>query len=135
MKDRDEVPYFVIERESGGGVGSFLLGALLGAGVALLFAPRSGAETQQDLKERALALRDAAEERMKEAQAQIEDRLEHAREELMERVDAVKEAVESGRATAREAREELEEKIERSKAAYKAGVSAARDAAKEEAED
>lgn len=136
MRDRDEVPYFVIERESGGGVGSFLLGALLGAGVALLFAPRSGAETQQELKERAIRFRDAAEERMKETQAQIEERLEHARDELMQRVDAVKEAVEAGKTTAEEARHELEDRIERSKAAYKAGVSAAREAASEElAED
>ena len=33
MRDRDDVPYIVIERESGGGVGSFLLGALLGIAV------------------------------------------------------------------------------------------------------
>jgi gas vesicle protein len=132
MRDRDENPYFIIERDSGGGVGPFLIGALLGAGLALLYAPRSGEETQADLKERASRLRDAAEERLREAQAQIEERLEQAREELMERVEAVKEAVESGKVSAQEARVELEEKIERSKAAYRAGVDAAREAAKEE---
>jgi gas vesicle protein len=132
MRDRDDGPYYVIERESGGGVGPFLLGAILGAGVALLFAPRSGEETQRDLKERAGKLRDAAEERVREAQAQIEERLDQARAELMERVDAVREAVDSGRDAAREARGELEEKLERSKSAYRAGVDAARKAAKEE---
>jgi gas vesicle protein len=133
MRDRDDTPYFIIERDSsGGGVGAFLFGALLGAGVALLYAPRSGEETQADLKDRAARLRDSAEERLREAQAQIEERLEQAREELMERVDAVKEAVESGKVTAQEARADLEEKIERSKAAYRAGVDAARDVAKEE---
>jgi hypothetical protein len=97
MRDRTN-PYFIIERDGGGsGVGPFLLGALLGAGVALLFAPRSGEETQAEIRERAIRLRDAAEERLREAQAQIEERLEQAREELMERVEAVKEAVESGK--------------------------------------
>jgi gas vesicle protein len=132
MRDRDDTPYFIIERGSGSGVGPFLIGALLGAGIALLYAPRSGEETQADLKERAARLRDAAEERLREAQAQIEERLEQAREELMERVEAVKEAVESGKVSAQEARAELEEKLERSKAAYRAGVDAAREVANEE---
>lgn len=126
MKDRDEVPYIVVQRDSGSSVGSFLVGALLGAGVALLFAPRSGEETQQDLKERAIRFRDAAEDRVKDAQRQIEERMEQARVELMARVDAVRDAVDSGREAAREARGELEEKLERSKKAYRAGVDAAR---------
>ncbi len=129
MGERDGGPYYVIERETGGGVGPFLLGALVGAGVALLFAPRSGEETQRDIKERAIKIRDAAEERIREAQDQIEERLELARAELLERVDAVRDAVDSGREAAHEAREELEEKLERSKAAYRAGVEAAKDAA------
>ncbi len=97
MKDRDEGPYFIIERDSGGsGVGPFLVGALLGAGVALLLAPRSGEETQQELRERAARFRDTAEERLREAQRQVEERLEQARADLMDRVEAVREAVESG---------------------------------------
>lgn len=132
MRERDDVPTFVIERDGGSSVGAFLLGALMGAGVALLLAPRSGEETQQELKERALRFRDAAEDRMKEAQRQIEERLDQARAELMERVEAVKEAVDAGRDAAREARGDLENRIERSKAAYRAGVDAAREVAKEE---
>lgn len=132
MREREEGPYYIIERDSGGsGVGSFLMGAILGAGVALLFAPRSGEETQKELKERAIRFRDAAEERMKDAQAQIEERLDTARAELMERVDAIRDAVDSGREAAHEARGELEEKLERSRAAYRAGVDAARETAKE----
>lgn len=122
MRDRDEAPYIVVERDRGGGVGSFLLGALLGAGVALLLAPRSGAETQQQIKEKAAKLRDAAEDRVRDVQRQLEERLESARAEVRERVDQVRSAVESGRDAAREARTELEGRIERSKAAYRAGV-------------
>jgi len=134
MGNRDDGPYYVIERESGGGVGPFLLGAILGAGIALLYAPRSGEETQKDLKDRARKLRGAAEDRMREVQEQVEARLEQARAELLERVEAIREAVDSGREAAHEAREDLEEKIERSKAAYRAGVDAARSAAKGEGE-
>jgi gas vesicle protein len=135
MRERDDGPYYVIERETGGGVGPFLVGALLGAGVALLLAPRSGEETQQDIKERANRFRDAAEDKMREAQEQVEERLEAARADLMARVDAIREAVDSGRDAAEDAREELHGKIEKSKAAYRAGLDAAREAAKEEGDD
>ena len=80
MRDQDDAPYVVIERDSGGGLGSFVLGALVGAGLALLFAPKSGAETQEDLKEHARRCRGAAEERVREAQRQVEERLEEVRE-------------------------------------------------------
>lgn len=136
MRERDETPYFVIERESGnGGVGAFLVGALLGAGVALLFAPRSGEETQKEIRDRAIHFKESAEERVREAQRQVEERLDQARTDLMDRVDAVKEAVESGRESAREARGDLEHRIERSKAAARAGVEAAREEARKEDEE
>ena len=47
-EDEDE-RYYVIE-ERGGGLGSFLLGAVVGAGIALLIAPQSGEETRRDIK-------------------------------------------------------------------------------------
>lgn len=136
MRDHDEVPHIVIERErSSGGVGSFILGALVGAGVALLLAPRTGEETQEELKEQARRLRNAAEERVREAQRQLEERLEEAREGVASRYDEVREAVSAGRSAAVEARTDLEHKLERSKAAYKAGVSAAREAVAAESEE
>jgi gas vesicle protein len=124
MRDRDDQAYIVVEKDRSGGVGAFLLGALLGAGVALLLAPRSGAETQRQLKEKAVKLRDAAEERVRDVQRQLEERLDQARAEVKERVEQVRSAVESGREAARDARTELEGRIERSKAAYRAGMDA-----------
>lgn len=126
---REEDGYIIIERERSGGVGSFLVGALVGAGLALLFAPQSGEETQEELKARARKLRDAAEEKMRVAQQSLEERLDDARHGVEARVDSVKEAVESGRHAAREARKELGDRIERSKAAYRAGADAARSTA------
>jgi gas vesicle protein len=127
-RNQDESPYIVIERDSGGGVGAFILGALVGAGIALLFAPKSGAETQEDLKRQARKLRSAAEERVREAQRQIEERLGEVREGVQTRMDNVKEAVSAGRSAASDARTDLEKRLQRSKAAYRAGVQAAREA-------
>jgi len=127
MRDSDDAPYIVIERDSGGGLGSFVLGALVGAGVALLLAPKTGAETQEDLKGQARKLRSAAEERVKEAQRQLEERLEDVRGGVETRFGDVKEAVGAGRDAATEARSDLERRLQRSKAAYRAGVQAARE--------
>ena len=128
MRHHDEQPYIVIERDRGGGqMGSFVIGALVGAGLALLFAPKSGAETQEELKERARELRSTAEDRMKDAQAQLEERLDTAREGVQDRLETVKRAVDAGRQAAEDARGDLEKKLETSKAAYRAGVDAARD--------
>ncbi len=129
MRDQNDVPYIVIEKESSGGVGAFVVGALVGAGLALLFAPRSGEETQAELRERARRLRDTAEDRVREAQRNLEERLDHAREGVQSRLDEVRDAVDAGRTAAHDAREDLEGKLERSKAAYRAGVQAAREAA------
>ncbi len=129
MRNQDETPYILVERDSGGGFGSFLLGALVGAGLALLFAPQSGEETQAEIRDRAQKLRIAAEERMREAQVTIEDRLEHVREGVESRVELVRDAVESGRAAAVEARTDLEAKLERTKTAAKAGIAAAKEEA------
>jgi gas vesicle protein len=133
MRDQDEGPYIVIERDSGGGIGSFILGALVGAGIALLFAPKSGAETQEDLKEHARKLRSAAEEKVREAQKQLETRLDGVREGVQTRFDGVKDAVSAGRSAAADARSDLEKKLQRSKAAYRAGVQAARESIAAEA--
>lgn len=129
MRDRDEAPYIVIEREGGGGFGPFVLGALVGAGLALLLAPQSGEETQEEIKAKARQLKDAAQDRAREVQHDLEDRFSAARENVQSRIESVREAVDSGRQAAHEAREELEQKLERSKAAYRAGIEAARDVA------
>jgi len=127
MRDHDETPYIVIEREGGGGIGSFILGALVGAGLALLFAPKSGEETQEEIKTRAIKLKDVAQERVRDAQHNLEGRLATAREHLQARVETVRDAVDSGRQAAIDARGDLERKLERSKAAYRAGIEAARE--------
>jgi gas vesicle protein len=137
MRDHDDVPTIIIEKDSSSGLGSFVLGALVGAGVALLLAPRSGEETQALLRERALEVKGSAEEKVRDAQRQLEARLDEARAGVQSRVERVRDAVDAGREAARDARTDLEHKLETSKAAYRAGMEAARDVvsnADEEAE-
>ena len=61
MADRDEFGAFLV---------GFLVGALSGAVVALLFAPQSGEETRALIGERSIELRDKAVESSKQAYSQ-----------------------------------------------------------------
>jgi len=74
MADRDEFGAFLV---------GFLVGALSGAVVALLFAPQSGEETRAMIGERSIELRDRAVEEGKQAYAQAskyaEDTVESAK--------------------------------------------------------
>jgi len=51
----------VVEREGGSSLGWFLAGGLLGAGLALLFAPHSGDKTRRMVGRKLARMRDAAE--------------------------------------------------------------------------
>jgi gas vesicle protein len=82
--DDDGVPYVVIER-TGSGLIPFVWGALLGAAAALLLAPKSGAETQQELKDRARRLRERAEEKAGELQETLQDALAQGRRQVEEK--------------------------------------------------
>ena len=105
---REGEPYIVIERERDGGFGPFILGALVGAGLALLLAPQTGEETQEELKKQARRFRAQAGERVRAVQEELEGRLDQARAGVQSRVEEVRGAVESGREAAREARSDLE---------------------------
>ncbi|HEV2149381.1 MAG TPA: YtxH domain-containing protein, partial [Longimicrobiaceae bacterium] len=94
MRDYDDYPRIVIERESGG-LGAFVWGALLGAGAALLLAPRTGAETQRELRERARRLRETAEGRVTEARDTVTGAVDRARGEVTDRISAVRDAIET----------------------------------------
>lgn len=133
--DEDE-PYVVIEK-SEGSTGSFLLGLALGAGVALLLAPRSGEETRRELHRGARRVRDAAQGMAEDLTDTVNDRFQEARQQVEERIDTARQAVElkrhqvsqavqAGRDAAHQAREDLERRIAETKASYDAGTSVAR---------
>ena len=122
-------PYVIVER-SEPGVGSFLIGLALGAGVALLLAPQSGEETRRVIAKRARKAQDAAKDFVEDVSGTVADKFQEVRASVEERIEATLEAVDdkkrrvsnafyAGRAAAREARGELEQRIAESKAAYK----------------
>gem|GEM_PF-143431 len=136
--DHYDEPYIIVERrEVGGGAGALFLGLAIGAGLALLFAPKSGEETRRDIERQARRARERASEFADEFSNNVSDTLDQARHEVEDRLDAARDAmevrrrqvaraVEAGRAAAQQAREELEQRIAEGKVAYEAGVAAAR---------
>jgi gas vesicle protein len=133
--DHDE-PYIVIEKHSGS-VGNLLLGVLIGAGVALLFAPRSGMETRTAISRRArragTTVKGVAEEvtgqvvdTFEGAKARVEEQLESARSAIEMKKAQVARAMEAGREAAQQARGDLERRLAETKAAYNAGAEVAR---------
>lgn len=122
-------PYVIVERREPG-IGSFLVGIALGAGVALLLAPQSGEETRREIARRARRAQDAAQDFVEDVSGTVADKFQEVRATVEERIEATLDAVDhkkrrvsnayhAGRAAAREARGELEQRIAESKAAYK----------------
>ncbi len=70
------------EMHTGGYLGMLALGALVGAAVAMLYAPRSGRDTRDYLARRARELKDKAGETFEEAK----EKLVGKKEELKARV-------------------------------------------------
>lgn len=133
----DEEPYVVIEQHDAPSVAPFLIGLAVGAGVALLFAPRSGAATRRDITKRARRVRRAAEQVATDVSDSVADTFDQARRRVEEQIDSAREAIDlkrrqvnramdAGRMAAQEARDELELRIAETKAAYSAGAAVSR---------
>jgi gas vesicle protein len=90
MRRRHEDPEVIILEEEGTSpLVWLLLGAALGAGVALLLAPASGEETRRRLAEGARRLRD----RTADTVDDLRQRFEDLRDEVVETVSEVRQAV------------------------------------------
>jgi gas vesicle protein len=135
--DYDDEPTVIIERSSGGGVGSFLLGVAIGAAAALLLAPQSGAATRRDIRRSARRAKRAAQDIAGDISTKVTGTFEQARDRVEQGIDNARQAIdlkkrqvsramEAGRAAAQQARDELERRIAETKAAYNAGVDVAR---------
>ena len=104
------------ERNAGtsGVVLSFLLGALSGAALAILFAPRSGRETREILSDklretadRSRRIGEQAIEKGREAAEDASGYLDRQREALEKRRDRLAAAVEAGRQAYRDEKEKM----------------------------
>ena len=66
-----------------GNVGKFILGALVGAGLGVLFAPKAGSETRKELKEKMADLLEKAKSiDVEEVKTSIADKVEEIKQEL-----------------------------------------------------
>jgi len=125
----DDEPYVVIEQRPAG-IGSFMLGLAVGAGIALLMAPRTGEETRRDIQRRAREVGDQAQDFVSELTESVGNTFQQAKDSVEERIGAARDAVDlkrqqitnavdAGRAAAQQSRAELEQRIAETKAAYK----------------
>lgn len=117
MSDRSEDSAVVIERRGSNGVALFLLGAAVGAGLALLFAPQSGEETRADIRRAARKARRKAREWAETGREAAEDLVRTGRDAVEDVADATRAAARdikrTGRNAARDARQALEDRLAR----------------------
>jgi len=92
--------------DGGGFFMGFILGGLIGAGLALLFAPKSGEETREYLKEKALELKEKVPEVLKEG---IEKGKTAVMEGLEKGKSIVTESIEKTKTLLEEKKTELKE--------------------------
>ena len=86
----------------GGTLVPFLFGAVVGAGLALLLAPRTGKETRELLKEKGEEFAKRAKESMGERRERAEDFVHKGREFFEEQSERLVSAFEAGKEAMRE---------------------------------
>ncbi|HEX9484423.1 MAG TPA: YtxH domain-containing protein [Gemmatimonadaceae bacterium] len=137
MRDDYRDPPIIIEKHND--IGTLLVGLLIGAGVALLFAPKSGTETRRAIRRTAREAGDAVRTGVDEMTEKVGETLENARERVEEQIasarsaisakkEQVSRAMDAGREAAQQARDDLERRLAETKAAYNAGADVARSA-------
>jgi gas vesicle protein len=89
---------------------SFLLGGVVGAGLALLFAPQSGRETRQQIKDLTDDVKDKTTEYVKQAKEKAASIVDDGKEYYDEKKSILKSAVDAGK----EAYEKEKEKYAKS---------------------
>jgi gas vesicle protein len=93
------------------GTAAFIAGALIGAGVALLLAPQSGADTRNMLRDYAGRAKDELKERGKEAKATVDSALERGKEAYESVKDQSKKGYESAKQTFRDVGNEARNRV------------------------
>jgi gas vesicle protein len=129
----DRQPFVVIERDEPG-IGTLLLGVAIGAGLAMLFAPRSGADTRRMIgggarragdrvKGVASEIADNVASQASDVRDRVNDRVGATRDAIRRGQEQVLDAVDAGRYAASEAKTELERRIAENKAARRGAKS------------
>jgi gas vesicle protein len=130
--EHDEDDEVVYVEKGGSPIIPFLWGAAVGAALALLLAPTSGAELRETLANRARHLKDLAVDKAGDLEEQVGHSYERARAKVEEELDSARrfvgdtrhaahDVVQAGKATAATAREELERRLADAREARRAG--------------
>lgn len=86
---------------------SFLLGGLVGAGIALLLAPKSGDETRQRIREFAGDARSKAEDYVEQTKGKVTSTVEKGKGFYEEKKTALTSAIEAGKEAYEKEKERL----------------------------
>lgn len=84
---------------------SFVAGAAIGAGLALLYAPKSGREIREDIADLTEEAVDRIKEYAKDAQDKIKAAVEDGKETFTEKKSVLASAIEAGREAMRQEKE------------------------------
>ena len=110
----------------------FLFGGIVGAVFTLLYAPKSGKEVREELRQRSLELRDDAEARLELAQKKAEELLAETRKELEKLRQEATATVGGLKGSAEELLSEGKGRVEKEKTRIKGALDAGMAAYKEE---
>jgi gas vesicle protein len=81
------------DSDLGAFMAGFLLGGMIGAGVALLLAPQSGEETREMLRERSIELKGRAEQAASDIRTKAETTFQEGRERFDDAVESTRKRV------------------------------------------
>jgi len=88
---------------------SFLAGATIGSGLALLFAPKTGKEIREQIKDMTDDAVDKIREYARDAQDKIKSAYESGKEAVMEKKSIITSAIEAGKEAMEKEKERLSE--------------------------
>ncbi len=90
---------------------SFLLGGIVGAGFALLFAPKSGSETRQRVKDFAEDVKDKAKNYVEDVKGKVAAGLDKGKEFYEEKKSVITTAIEAGKEAYEKEKEKEKERL------------------------
>lgn len=110
----------------------FLFGGIVGAVVSLLYAPKSGKEMREDIRQKSLEFKGDAEAQIELVQKRAEELLEETKQQLSELRKQAESAVAEAKGTAAGKLEEGKETVLKQRERIKEAVDAGVEAYKEE---
>jgi gas vesicle protein len=106
--------------KSGGSFMAFVMGAVIGGGLALLYAPRSGELTRAKIRQMADDASERFQDLIDESEEQIKKTVEESKSVLRERKEALRMAAEAGKSAYQDRKAAVEAAAEAGQEAFAA---------------